>query len=216
MSLNPKYLTHFYRAVEGQIPHVVNIYVDYNCVFLRKLYLNWTEDVIPEIEAKHPGKFQFVYINVVQPWHPNSVFVNEFALAVSKAIRDANVAKPNDVFWKFNQVVYEKSTLWYDLSTVTYGRDKVYSYIYDEIAKQFEFPVEKSQILKLLEIAPNTESPENNGNEITNDLKYFTKLLRTTNVHVTPSIQIDGVNIGDIESSTASADVIKKLESHLF
>lgn len=217
MTLNPKYATHYFHAAEDLkgLPHVVNVYLDYNCPFSGIFYNKFYEEVIPKVEKAHPGRFQYVYINVVQPWHPNLVFLNEFSLAYAKLLREQGVKDANKKFWEFNNVVYTHKKAFYDTVVVKLSRNEIYARIYDEVAKHYDFPIKRDELLHSLNVPEKQEDPNNDGNAATADIKYFTKFLRTGNVHVTPTIQVEGVSVPGIESLTPLGEVADKLISHL-
>lgn len=217
MLLKPNYTTHFYYSFDQlkENPHVVNIYLDYNCPFSGKFYNKFYEEVIPKLEAAHPNKFQLVFINVVQPWHPNLVYLNEFALAFAKLLRENNTPNANKLFWEFNNVVFHEKVKFYDTVVQGLTRNQSYENIYDVVAQKFKFPFDRDTVLKTLYIKANTEEPNNDGNQATADIKYFTKFLRTTNIHVTPLVQINGVNVADIELSTPPDTMVEKFAAHL-
>jgi hypothetical protein len=77
-----------------------------------------------------------------------------------------------------------------------------------------KLPFSKEQVLKGLQIET-VGAPTNNGNEATNEIKYFTKYLRGVGVHVTPPVSVDGIVVPSIESSTDVDDLVSILKSHL-
>ncbi|CAI5759292.1 unnamed protein product [Candida verbasci] len=219
--ISPKYsFTHYYLSCKtlsnAKIPpHIVNLYVDYNCPFSAKLFLKFYGKILPELQSKHPDKFQFVYVNVVQPWHPNSVLLNEFSLVYAKLLRE--LKEGDDLvtpFWDFSKVLYENKEEFYDNSNIKLTRNEIYEQIYDVVSKHTELKFEKDKILNELQIKVGGE-PDNAGNGASADIKYFTKYLRGVGVHATPTVSIDGVVEPSISSGTSEEELIKIFESKL-
>ncbi|EDK46055.1 hypothetical protein PVL30_003962 [Lodderomyces elongisporus] len=218
--ISPKYsTTHYSLGIKAlstakSAPHVVNLFFDYNCPFSAKLYLKLYNKVIPELQKTHPDKFQFVYINVVQPWHTNSTLLNEFGLAYAKVLREKNIDDSQKLFWDFNKVVYQDKEQFYDNSTIELTRNQIYEKIYDVVAKDLDLKVGKDDLLKELLIKSGGE-PDNAGNGATADVKYFTRIVRNTGIHVTPTVTVDGVVDDSISSGTSEDELIKVFTAKL-
>lgn len=215
--ISPKYAnTHYFYPIlkaSSTPPHVVNLYLDYNCVFSAKLYKKFHEDVIPSLNAKHPDKFQFVFVNVIQPWHPPSSLIHEFAFQFAKLLRENNIADSNKLFWQFSKVIFDNKENVWDSNTADLTRNQSYDKFYDFISAKLTLPFSKEQLLQGLQIK--SQPPANNGNEATNDIKYFTKYLRGVGVHVTPTVSVDGIVVPTVESSTEIDKLVEIFESHL-
>ncbi|EAZ63904.2 hypothetical protein PICST_34331 [Scheffersomyces stipitis CBS 6054] len=217
--INPKYsLTHYYHsartlaATKNPVaPHIVNLYLDYNCPFSAKLFFKLNDSVIPKLQDKHPNQFQFVFVNVIQPWHSNSVLLHEFSLAVAKLLRDSSekYGDTNKLFWDLSNVLFKNKEAFYDSNNVTLNRNEIYEQIYDVVSKDLELSIGKDEILKELQIVPTSgiENSRNGGNGATNDVKYFTRYLRGVGAHVTPTVSVDGI-INDGISSGAEIDFL--------
>ncbi|KAI3403366.1 hypothetical protein KGF56_003787 [Candida oxycetoniae] len=222
--ISPKYsLTHYYFGTKtllgaNHVPHVVNLYFDYNCPFSARLYLKLYNSVIPDLQKKHPGRFQFIYVNVIQPWHVNSVLLNEFSLAYAKLLREKYKGDDDkdeqELFWKFSKVVFENREHFYDTSNIDLTRNEVYEQIYAVVSQNLDLGVEKDKLLSELVIRKSKE-PSNEGNGATADVKYFTKYLRNTGIHVTPTVVIDGIVEDTISSGASEHDLVKAFESKL-
>ncbi|KAI5965745.1 uncharacterized protein KGF55_001108 [Candida pseudojiufengensis] len=217
--ISPKYsLTHYYLGTKAlssakQAPHIVNLYFDYNCPFSAKLYLKLLK-VIPQLQSTKPDQFQFVYVNVIQPWHTNSTLLNEFGLAYAKVLREKQVGDEQTKFWNFNKVIYENKEKFYDNSNIELNRNEIYKQIYDVVSKDLELGVSKDDILNELLIKAGGE-PSNSGNGATTDVKYFTRYLRTVGVHITPTVTIDGIADDSISSGSSEEELIKSFSSKL-
>lgn len=222
--ISPKFSsTHYFysaRTLTASLPvtspHVVNLYLDYNCPFSAKLFLKLRASVIPKLQASHPNEFQFVFVNVIQPWHPNSVLLHEFALVVAKLLKDKEDS--NDHFWNVSQTLFENKEQFYDNALSEKNRNEIYKAIADVVfAHTKGLPITEKDVLANLNITPQSEtgSPSNGGNAATNDVKYFTKYLRGVGVHVTPTVSINGIVNDSISSGAEVDDLVKIFESQI-
>lgn len=215
--ISPKYAsTHYFFSIADLAgaklaPHVVNLYLDYNCRFSAILFLKLTESVIPELNKTHPKQFQFVYVNVVQPWHPNSVLLNEFSVVLAKLLREKGAADLNSLFWNFSKLIFDNNKRFYDEANPDLNRNEIYESIanlpgFDDLG----LPFGKEEILDELRIKKvRTEDATNSGNGAQTDLKYFTKYLRGVGIHVTPSVSIDGITNGAVSSGDKPETLVK-------
>lgn len=202
----------------GGPPHVVNLYLDYACPFSAKIFIKFKSSVIPEIEKKYSGKFQFVFMNVIQPWHPNSVYMHEFSLSIAKLIRETDKGN-SELFWSVSESLFKNIKKFYDNANSDVGRNAIYSQLYDVVSEDVKIPFSKDEILDNLTIkqvgTDNEELLSNDGNAVGADVKYFTKFHRTVGVHVTPTVSVNGITDSTIESSTEPEVLVKKLGSYL-
>lgn len=224
--ISPKFSsTHYYHSArtlasgKSFTPHVVNLYLDYNCPFSAKLFLKLKPQVIPKLQELHPNKFQFVFVNVVQPWHTNSNLLHEFSLVVAKLLR-GNLEKDidsNTLFWDVSEVLFENKELFYDTANVNLNRNEIYQQISDLVFEKLSLPFSKDDVLRELTIQSETEKEKqsNSGNGATVDLKYFTKYLRNVGVHVTPTISINNIVNDSVSSGDEIENLIKTFESQL-
>ncbi|KAK6454833.1 uncharacterized protein RJT20DRAFT_52514 [Scheffersomyces xylosifermentans] len=224
--ISPKYsLTHYYYSAKALAsskspvaPHIINLYLDYNCPFSGKLFFKLKDSVIPKLHEKHPGQFQFVFVNIIQPWHPNSVLLHEFSLVVAKILREGSQYKDtNDTFWTISEAIFKNQEEFYDSSNVTLTRNQIYEQIFDVVEKETNVPFTKEEVLSQLQIKPTKgkDNATNAGNGATTDVKYFTKYLRGVGVHVSPTVSVDGI-VNDNISSGAEVDfLVKEFESSL-
>lgn len=221
--ISPKYsLTHYAHSTASIIaaknpvaPHVVNLYLDYNCPFSAKLFLKLKSTVIPKLQEAYPNSFQFVFINVVQPWHPNSVLLNEYSLVFAKLLRDTKAKDSNELFWNTSQAIFENKELFYDSANINLTRNEIYKQINDLVFEKVQsIPFSKDQVLDGLVIKDSKE-PSNGGNEATTDLKYFTRYLRNVGVHVTPTVSVDGIVNDSVSSGTEPEKLVEILKAVL-
>lgn len=224
--ISPKFSsTHYYYSsrvltnAKSFTPHIVNLYLDYNCPFSAKLFLKLKASVIPKLQESHPNKFQFVFVNVVQPWHPNSNLLHEFSLAVAKLLREGSNDKvdTNKTFWDFSEVIFENKESFYDTANVDLNRNEIYSQIADLVFDKLSLPFSKEEVLDQLTIKSETqkERQSNSGNGATTDLKYFTRYLRTVGVHVTPTVSINNIVNDSISSGDEIDNLVKVFENQL-
>ncbi|CUM45898.1 uncharacterized protein AC631_05625 [Debaryomyces fabryi] len=224
--ISPKFAsTHYYHSArtlasgKSFTPHVINLYLDYNCPFSAKLFLKLKPQVIPRLQELHPNQFQFVFVNVVQPWHTNSNLLNEFSLVVAKLLRESTekAIDTNKVFWDVSEVLFENKELFYDTANVNLNRNEIYKQIADLVFEKLSLPFSKDAVLKELTIKSETEKEKqsNSGNGATVDLKYFTRYLRNVGVHVTPTVSINNIVNDSISSGNDVDSLIKTFESQL-
>lgn len=216
--ISPKYSTthYFYPITEFAsaiaVPHTVNLYLDYNCRFSARMFFKLKDSVIPKLEAKYPKKFQFVFVNVIQPWHPTSTMLHEFSLVLAKLLRDSpsTTVSANSIFWEFSALIFKNKEQFYDEGSVNLTRNEIYESIADLPGfDSLGLPFGKEAILDQLRITAvkDPKDATNLGNGASLDVKYFTKYLRGVGVHVTPTVSIDGI----VNPSISSGDDIEKL-----
>ncbi|EDK37528.2 hypothetical protein PGUG_01626 [Meyerozyma guilliermondii ATCC 6260] len=218
--ISPKYslTNYFYPSLSSKTPpNVVNLYFDYNCPFSARLYVKLQDTVIPQLQEKHADKFQFVYVNVVQPWHPNSVLLNEFALVVGKLLREKGGENTNKLFWDVSRAIYDHKEHFYDQANVELNRNEIYKQIAKIAFSKVKLPFSENDVLDQLTFKqePVNQIESNPGNGATTDLKYFTKYLRNVGVHVTPTVSVNGIIADSVSSGTEPNELVKVFESFL-
>ncbi|OBA24267.1 hypothetical protein METBIDRAFT_38236 [Metschnikowia bicuspidata var. bicuspidata NRRL YB-4993] len=217
--LSPKFsLSHFFfKPNESRYKalNVVDLFLDYNCPYSAKIYYKFLK-VIPKLNQKHPGKFQFVFINVVQPWHPNSVLLHEFSLVVAESLRKNDPETSNEKFWATSKVLFDNIERFYDSATVSLGRNEIYKLISDVVQKDLDFPLDKEGILGALSIKEaDVPDASNSGNDAITDMKYFARYMRTIGVHVTPSVSVNGIVNTSVSSQLSEEELVEVFESYL-
>lgn len=204
MTLAPRFLaSHVIRLSPAhQSANTIDLYLDYCCPFSSKLFVKWCDEVLPLIEKQLPkDAFDVQIINVVQPWHPTGTYMAETGLAVAQLAPDK--------FVEFSLALFKNQARWYDEPTYNKTRPELYvelaAFAHDQVGVSVDAMLEK--------LAVDTSSGEakNGGNAVAKDLKYFTKLHRQNGVHVTPTVAVNGVIVGSIESSTSAHDVVSIL-----
>lgn len=208
-NLNPKYYASHVHTVSNsskeRVP--VELFLDYNCPFSAKLFTKVNKELIPLLKEQGiADNFEFVFINVVQPWHHlNSGTQHEVALAVAKLYPDQ--------FWKFSQALFDHIAEYYDTELYETTRKQVYAKLI-KLAVDTLDNVDAEKIWDLVQIQPSA-TPANKGNKIAVDLKYFTRYERTIGVHVTPTVSVSGIIAPNVESSTDASKIADILSAQL-
>ncbi|ODV97494.1 hypothetical protein PACTADRAFT_47406 [Pachysolen tannophilus NRRL Y-2460] len=211
MSISPLYAaSHIFKSSVAKptadAAHKVQLYLDYDCPFSKKLFNKFTEEVIPALDSKYPGKFEFIFMNVPQPWHPTSTLMHEVAVAVAKL-------QPQS-FWKFSNILFQNQDHFFDTETYNKTRAEIYKDLIN--LAQSNLDIDGKDIEKLVEIKPaKNGQPSNSGNLIAPDFKYFVRYHRTIGVLVTPTVFVDGISNPSIESSTPVEKVVELFEKIL-
>ncbi|KAG7809230.1 hypothetical protein KL921_003227 [Ogataea angusta] len=204
MAIAPRYAkSHVYNGPAGLssgLKHTVQLYLDYNCPFSGKLFRKITGEVVPLLEKKSLlDKFSFVFMNVIQPWHyVGSGAYHEVALAVAKVYPDQ--------FWKFSGV------LWDNIMTDSLSYDKTKKQV---LATAIDLAAQHLDNVDTEKLWEQVAVPEGGQNQLQKDIKYFTRYHRTVGVHVTPTVFVDGIVVGSIESSTEPEKIVEILQSLL-
>ncbi|RUP44574.1 thioredoxin-like protein [Jimgerdemannia flammicorona] len=163
--------------------HLVSLFTTDSAPFDRPL-----QQILPYIEATHPGKVKFIFRQQVQPWHPSSTLVHEAALAVEKV----DPAK----FFDFSDKLFEKQKEFFDVPLYNKTRHAVYSELADLAST---VGVSRDAVLSLLTVQLGGEFL-NAGNRVTDDLKLQIKLGRQNGIHVSPTVVWDGIRDDNVSS----------------
>ncbi|KAJ1661871.1 hypothetical protein IW140_006354 [Coemansia sp. RSA 1813] len=191
MALAPAYTAH--RLAGAALPapsHTLELFLDYTCPFSAKLWRTFESQVVPFIESKETN-VSVTFRHQVQPWHPNSTLLHEASLAVEKLNPQA--------FVRFTSALFENQVDYFDEATVNLTRTEIYRKL-AELAIGINAVDDRTALLQLLDIQA-SESPENRGNAITNDLKYHIKIARAQGIHVSPTVVLDGIRDDSVSSS---------------
>eukprot|EP00451_Oxyrrhis_marina_P041550 CAMPEP_0204400274 /NCGR_PEP_ID=MMETSP0470-20130426/4000_1 /ASSEMBLY_ACC=CAM_ASM_000385 /TAXON_ID=2969 /ORGANISM="Oxyrrhis marina" /LENGTH=201 /DNA_ID=CAMNT_0051395135 /DNA_START=54 /DNA_END=659 /DNA_ORIENTATION=- len=164
----------------------LELFLDLCCPFSAKMF-GVLERVAPAIEEKHPGKVQFRVFNVPQPWHAQSSYMHEVALAACQI----EGMEP----WSVHSEIFKNQAQFFDDATI----DKTRKQIYEELAALVTSEAEKKEaILQKLVIAPGSG---NCGHAMQQTLKFYVKYHRARSIHVTPTVLVNGLEAGEISSS---------------
>lgn len=212
--ISPKYaLSHYYfKSLSVTPKNVVNLYLDYNCPFSAKMFFTLTK-AIPEVEKQFPDKFQFVFVNVVQPWHPQSTLLHEYSFVIGQLLRQQVPEESNLWFWKVSYELFANKEKFYDSVTANIGRNDFYAKINDVVFNALNLPISKEETLAALQIKEtDLQHAENGGNIAAADVKYFTRYARGLGIHFTPTVSVNGIVAAQISSSSTIeefSDVLK-------
>ncbi|ODQ63727.1 hypothetical protein NADFUDRAFT_84331 [Nadsonia fulvescens var. elongata DSM 6958] len=194
------------------LPHVVDLYLDYNCPYSGKmfnkvydgLFVNIRSNSVVESDSTPSSQVLFVFHQVPQPWHPTSTLMHEAALAV------AQLTQSPEKFWKFSKALFDNQVQYFDSETYHETRPQTYERLAQLAASTVG--VDKAAVLELITVAPAVEGkPHNNGNKVAVDFKYNVRYARQIGVHVTPTVAVDGIIDNTIESSFSSDQWIERL-----
>ncbi|CDK24456.1 unnamed protein product [Kuraishia capsulata CBS 1993] len=199
--VSPKYAkSHILKIGNPTNPISVQLYLDYACPFSAKIFKKIDTELIPKLESKHRDAIQFEFLNVIQPWHPTSAIIHEVAIGYAKVYPEN--------FWKYSAVLFDNTPNFYDVPMYDLSRKEI-------TQKLINLAVDKlgADEAKLWEVLKIHE--DNSGTDVTKDLKYFTRYHRTTGVHVTPTVFVDGIVVPNLESSTPVDKMVEILETFL-
>lgn len=175
--------------------NTLELYLDYACPFCLKIFQSWTDGGFFKDEFLSQHKLQIRFNPVPQPWHLRSIPIHNLALAVGRY-------KP-EAFWNYSlQLFKDAKEIWTD------NLDDLNPADFNKVLIQHankHTGVEKSLIADYL--------GEKEASLRMADLKYFVRYHRTVGVHMTPTVAINGIICGNIESSTELdkvVDIIKQ------
>ena len=170
------------------------------CPFCKKFYDTFTEQVLPA----YGDKIKFVVYHQVQPWHPQSTYLHEAALAVTKVGGE-------DAFWKFSKALFGSQTDYFDANVWDKSRADIYAQLSKLAATSTG--VSESDVAALLS-RTEVEGSLNTGNDVTQELKFHIKLGRQTGIHVSPTTQLNGM-VCDTSSGWSLDDWKEFLDPHV-
>ena len=186
---------------------VCECFVDFCCPYSRKLFTTLT----PMMSA-YEGKMSFVYHNVVQPWHHQSLWLHESSFAVRVLYPQAEMA-----YWK---ALYADAPNWYDKEIYTLTRgvfyDKIAGFAANVVVTEnnsLQVSEVKTRILQYL-IPPKQDGgnfPEeatallgsladDDENAVFPLTRQVVKFQRKRGVHVTPTVFFNGIEQPQISS----------------
>jgi hypothetical protein len=200
---------------------VCELFVDFVCPYSRKLFTT-LKTVMPSYEAK----VCFVFHNVIQPWHHQSLWLHETSFAV-KMVSPASLLP----FW---QIMFEQAPNYYDKHVFGITRPEFYdkvaalgsTVICNEEKERNENEV-KEELLKWLippmqpggnfpeEARKLGSKPDDDENALFPYTKQTVKFHRMRGVHVTPTVFFNGIEQTQISSSWDETQWKKFLDSAL-
>jgi len=200
---------------------VCEIFVDLACPYSRKTFLT-----ISQISYKYTDQMAFVYHNVIQPWHHQSLWLHESTFAVKILYPEVE-----HVYWK---TLFEDAPRWYDKEIYGWTRGEFYDQIASFAANVVvsnnglkkgddngntkisidNVDTVKKQILQYLipplQPAGNFpdeakillgSAPDDDENAVFPLTKQIVKFQRKRGVHVTPTCFFNGIEQNEISSS---------------
>ncbi|KAJ3041706.1 hypothetical protein HDV00_008794 [Rhizophlyctis rosea] len=176
-----------YRLGSPSAPNVLEFYWDFTCPFSKKSFDRIVKEVHPYLEQQHPNTFQVIFRHQIQPWHAQSTYTHEAAVAVHKV-------DPSK-FWGFSQKLFDEQTRFFDTAVASKTQGQIYADLADLAAA---VGVDKSKVLALLKLK---DGEGNVGNEITNTLKIHIRIARQQAIHVSPTVLVNGLKDDSISSS---------------
>lgn len=180
----------------------IELWLDYICPFSRKLFDCVYSQVIPEAEARYPGKVAWTFNHQLQPWHPQGTTLHEYAIAVG-------IESPNK-FWEFSKALFDESANFYDEAVVDKSRNDILSALGGIATK---IGIDHSKVLQRVEIKPG--EPTNQGSPTITHLKHYVKLGRQNGIHVSPTVVTNGVVDNAISSGWTTNEWLTHIEGLL-
>uniref|UniRef100_A0A7S2UTD3 Thioredoxin-like fold domain-containing protein n=1 Tax=Attheya septentrionalis TaxID=420275 RepID=A0A7S2UTD3_9STRA len=183
------------------------MFVDFACPYSRKLFRAVTDK---SLLSKYDDKICFVFHNVIQPWHHQSLWMHETSFAVKMMKPSAQLA-----FW---EKLFEEAPNYYDSQIFTLSRPEFYDKMAvlaadaccDDGSEKDTF---KKEVLQWL-IPPKQpggnfpeaakalgSSPDDDENALCPLTRQSIKFHRKRGVHVTPTVFFNGIEQGNISSS---------------
>ena len=159
-------------------------FYDFCCPYSKKSFEMIYDNVI---NAAPAGEVEFIFQNVVQPWHPQSAYMHEAALAV-RALDETK-------YFPFAKKLFARQVEFFDAHVWDMSRAQIYDALV-EIASEFvDAAAMKEKLARAI-----VEGSLNTGNSATLELKWATKYHRVRGVHVTPTIFLNGIEAPDVSS----------------
>ena len=150
---------------------------------------------------------QFIFRQVVQPWHPSSTLVHEAGIAILRLAPTK--------FWDFSAALFRDQKAYFDVSVINETRNETYR----RLAKlgATAAGVDEGKLYELLAVSNQAaeDGSLNIGNAVTNDLKVAVKTARLVGVHVTPTVHLNGWPASEISSSWTSEQWLEWLGKSL-
>ena len=182
-------------------PITIELFLDLICPFSMKMFCALYDG---DMFAKLDGKVCFVFQNVPQPWHPQTVYLHEVSLLVKKHSPAA--------FAKFVRAVYKEFAggfgRFFDEDTYEKSRKEIYAELV-ELAGGVGADKEKiAADLKLMKLVlpPAAPKPELMAlTEATTAIKWAVQYQRKRGVHTTPTVFVNGIENGICSSGWDAA-----------
>lgn len=175
----------------------IEAFLDFCCPFSAKHWNRFVLEVLPLFKERGVN---YKHYNVVQPWHAQSSYMHEAALAVEAV--DANK------YASFATALFAAQGQFFD--DVTW--DKSRAQIYAELAELAASSVGVDAAAVSAKLARKVvEGSHNTGNAVTDTLKFYTKFHRQRGMHVTPTVMVNGV----VDDSISSGWTLEQWTAYL-
>ena len=171
--------------------NTLELYLDYACPFCLKIFQRWTDGGFFTDDFLTTHKLQIRFNHVPQPWHLRSIPIHNVGLAVARY-------KP-EAFWDYSlQLFKDAKETWDD--NFNNATPNEFNNVLAEHAHKYT-GVDKVLVVDYL--------GDKEASTRMADLKYFVRYHRTVGVHMTPTVAINGIICGNIESSTDLDKVVE-------
>lgn len=179
----------------------VELFLDYNCPFSKKMFREVSANAARRLDK---GLVQFSVVNVPQPWHAQSCYMHEVALAARNVGGD-------QAFWHASRVLFDEQDALVDEHVYHQSRRELYEYMVDKCCESDGggggAALNKDAMMEWLRTGSG-----NSGNKVGAALKFACKYHRTRGVHVTPTVFINGVQDPSASSSWTADEWVERLE----
>jgi protein-disulfide isomerase len=168
----------------------IECFLDLICPFSAKMFGTLYEKVIPTLDED----ISVTMHHVIQPWHPQGTMVHEAALAVKQVAPESYPAYVSAIYSAYTTTgKFKDEDTW----------NKTRLQIYDDLLEWIPDGVDKEAVKALL--MP-TWKGGNEGNAMTQDIKWACQFHRTRGVHVTPTVFVNGLEASVVSSSWTEED----------
>jgi hypothetical protein len=201
---------------------VCEIFVDFTCPYSRKMM----QTLFPLMVADLTDKMAFVFHNVLQPWHHQSLWLHESSFAVKLLYPNHELA-----YW---EALFADAPNWYDKEIYGLTRAEFYAKIAAfaagvVVAKEEGGDLKETEQKILQYLIPPMQSggnfpdeakklgagPKDDENAVFPLTRQIVKFQRKRGVHVTPTVFFNGIEQSSISSSWTAKEWKKFLNEAL-
>jgi len=186
--LPAKPLGHVWKP-QAQPTLVLDLFVDMQCPYSRKM-MDTLRTVMPIAEKAHPGKILWRLLNTPQPFHANTWNMHLSALAMCRI-------SPQQC-WDGHQMLFDVQTRFFNGATANQTRTE----IIDVLATICSARVPEKDWRNAIDGEPDNS----HSLTISDELIEYTKFHRKRGVHVTPTVNLNGLEAEDVSSSWYPAE----------
>jgi hypothetical protein len=199
---------------------VCEIFVDFTCPYSRKMV-----QILFPLMADFTDEMAFVFHNVLQPWHHQSLWLHESSFAVKLLYPNHELA-----YW---EELFADAPNWYDKEIYGLTRAEFYTKIAafaaGVVAKQGGGDLKEIEEKILQYLIPPMQpggnfpeeakklgaGPKDDENAVFNLTRQIVKFQRKRSVHVTPTVFFNGIEQSSISSSWTATEWKKFLNEAL-